>query len=176
MQARGGVVALVPDGALTQGLLCGLRTMGLTDLRVVNDAGLRGALKKAGVLILPDNDFWLPNPERDRMIADYVRSGGGLLALGSAAREARRLGLVSFEPREMGNEGMLYAQISRAAAVWQNASSNSIFKDNASLDLFMRRGPLYQVAPPYRTRWPPPSCSPGSLAPWQRRARKAASS
>ena len=118
LDARGGVVAYVPDGALTYGLETGLRTMGLRGLRVVSGGGLAQALGKAAVLVLPDNDRWPVDAKLVVVRARYVRGGGGLLAVGKGALEARRLGLCRFEPVHAGVDG-------------------------ATQDLFTRRGPLY---------------------------------
>jgi len=95
----------VPDGALTHALPCGLRTMGLARSKVVSDAELAGALARAAVLVLPDNDFWPPNPDRDKAITDYVLKGGGLLALGKSALLARALGLIDFGPVAQAAKG-----------------------------------------------------------------------
>lgn len=147
LDARGGVVLLVPDGALTQALPCGLRTMGLARFRVVNDAGLREALGRAAALILPDNDFWPPNADRDQAIVEYVRNGGGLLAVGQSAIRVRALGLVEFVPRTAGCEGTTEIRLNPDSTVLKTVPGNWAIRSAGRLELLTRRGPLYDIRP-----------------------------
>lgn len=118
LDARGGVVVYVPEGGLTYCLETGLRTMGLRGVRVVGRQALPKALAKAAVLVLPDIDRWPEEDRLDEAITRYVRGGGGLLAVGKGALEARRLGLCRFDPATAGVDG-------------------------ATQDMFTRRGPFY---------------------------------
>ncbi len=145
--ANGGVVLLVPDGALTYTLPCGLRTMGLTRFRIVNDAELTDALGRAAVLVLPDNDFWPPNSDRDKAIAEYVLNGGGLLSIGKSAMLVRALGLVEFVPRTAGCEGATEVRLNLDLPVLKAASGNWMAGCNGRLELLTRRGPLYDILP-----------------------------
>jgi hypothetical protein len=145
LDAKGGVVVLVPDGAQTHGLLSGLRTMGLLRFRVIRNGDLAGALTRAAILILPDNDYWAPDAARDAAIRDYVQGGGGLLALGTSALEVRRMGLIEFDPREAGMEGRTHAEI-RGSALRTTVPA-SILPDSASFEMRARRGPLFAVPP-----------------------------
>lgn len=145
LDANGGVVLLVPEGALTYSLPCGLRTMGLARFRIVNDANLPASLGRSSALVLPDNDFWPPNPDRDKAITDYVLNGGGLLALGKSATLVRTLGLVEFGLRNAGCEGSTEVRLNPDSAVLKKVPGNWMAANSGRLELLTRRGPLYEV-------------------------------
>lgn len=145
LDGRGGVVLLVPDGALSRAMPRGLRILGLGNLRVVNDSALKPALSRAAVLILPDSDGWSRDRSRERAIADFVRGGGGLLALGASAAEVGRMQLVEFAAREAGCEGYVPVEVKAGAAALKEVCAKPLFGGNVSLDLLMRRGPLFSV-------------------------------
>ncbi len=147
IDADGGVLLLVPEGALTYSLPCGLRTMGLAHFRVVNDAELPAALGGTAALILPDNDFWPPNPARDKAIAEYVLKGGGLLAVGKSATLVRDLGLVKFGLRNAGCEGSTEIRLNLDSTILKAVPGNWMAGCNGRLELLTRRGPLYDAPP-----------------------------
>jgi hypothetical protein len=143
LDAAGGVVVYVPEGAQTHAALSALRTMGLTGFRIVQQAGLADALQHAAVVVLPDNHHWPEDAALDAAVAQYVRSGGGVLALGDGALLARRTGLLTFTPVEAGMEGRTHVGIDPTAL--REHVPADVLPDGASVELRTRRGPFFIV-------------------------------
>lgn len=143
LDGRGGVLVYMPDGAPMEALPGGLRTMGLR-FRTVNAADLATALPGAAALVLPDVDHWPLDLARETAIGKYVRSGGGLLALGMSALEVRRMGLAQFEQIETGIDGRVSVLLRSDSAVLP-AALGQWFAPNVMIDSLSRRGPQYDV-------------------------------